>query len=84
MAKVKVKKVFVYDKKGKAKRSECQEKIQDFVKSDARICVIKFTIGEGYKNVHSADVAAHRMINTSGENLKAHMRGELIFLEKVL
>jgi hypothetical protein len=84
MAKVKVRKVFVYDKKGKAKSGEYQEKIQDFVRSNARICLIKFTIGEGYKNVHSADVGAHRAIKTSGENLKAHMRGERIFLEKVL
>lgn len=84
MAKVKVRKVFVYDKKGKAKSGEYQEQIQDFVKSDARICLIKFTIGEGYKNVHTADICAHQAVNASGENLKAHMRGNLIFLEKVL
>jgi hypothetical protein len=84
MAKVKVRKVFVYDKKGKAKSGEYQEKIREFVKSDARICEVRFTIGEGYKNVHSADVTAHIATKASGENVKVYMRGERIFLEKVL
>lgn len=84
MAKVKVRKVFVYDKKSKAKNGEYQEKIRDFVESDSTICLIKFANGEGYKNVHSADVSAHNAVKASGENVKVHMRGERIFLEKVL
>jgi hypothetical protein len=84
MAKVKVRKVFVYDKKSKAKTGEYQEKIREFVKSDSMICWVKFTNGAGYKDVHSADVSAHNAVKTSGENVKVHMRGDRIFLEKVL
>ena len=84
MAKVKVRKAFVYDKKGPAKWGEYQQMIRDFVNSDARVCVIKYTLGDSYKTIHSVYTSAGHAVNRSGENLKAHIRGDRIFLEKVI
>lgn len=64
------------------RRHNLQDLIKEFVKSDMKICELKFDIPTDYKHTKSADNTIRVAVKRSGENVKAHIRKGRIYLEK--
>lgn len=81
--KVVPRKMAVIIKRGRLKHGEMQKHIQSFICSGSRFCRIQFVIGKDYTTLHCADNAIRNAVKISGENIKVHLRGDRIYLEKM-